>query len=728
MSQGELLVGQLSLDNVHLVADKRRRRYFELEVELAPQGTGSDMAAIVAYLQDECNLVPEPRSKFQRALALLDEGAPGGELLSPQERAVCGQIAKRKDVYGHKARGLLLLDEGVAQKEVARRTDRTEHTVRAWLTAFQQTRMGVFPDRMLRDVLSSPSAILPGIPREEAPESEAGDASQPQPEPQPLRALFKRYLVDQAHARTVADHALSLFDHLSSLHSLPPERRSLLETAALLHDVGVTTNSGGHHRTGRDILLLHPPEELGNEERLMVALTTYLHRKRMTTRKLAKKTSQTAFAGLSMRAQDEALALSALVRLADGLDYSQTQSSELGQVSRQEGLVQLEVTGPYAAIDAARAQERSDLWQLLFDAELRFAPVHAAGRLILPSEVEETAASAVDLMPEELPDHPHLSAEDTMAEAARKILAFHFQRMLYHEPGTRAGEDIIELHDMRVATRRMRAAFQVFGDYLDTRRLKPTRKGVKRTGRKLRSVQDLDVLWVKAQRYLGTLPPERQSDLIPLREVWEAEHERARERLLDYLDGKRYGKFKERTAELLQSPNVWELPALTQKGEVVPYRVRHIVPVAIYERAAALLAYDEWVSGPDVSLKRLHQLRIASERLRYALEFFEEVLAPQTGDLIKQMKRLQDHLGDLQDAVVASELLRNFLTWGTWGRAKDRKAARAPKEPIVAPGVVSYMAATQTELKRQLSTFPDVWAYFQSPEFKQSMAVVLATL
>jgi CHAD domain-containing protein len=150
--------------------------------------------------------------------------------------------------------------------------------------------------------------------------------------------------------------------------------------------------------------------------------------------------------------------------------------------------------------------------------------------------------------------------------------------------------------------------------------------------------------------------------------------------------------------------------------------------VAIYERAAALLAYDEWVSGPDVSLKRLHQLRIASERLRCALEFFEEVLAPQTGDLIKQMKRLQDHLEDLQDAVAASELLRNFLTWGTWGRAKDRKAARAPKEPIVAPGVVSYMAATQTELKRQLSTFPDVWAYFQSPEFKQSMAVVLATL
>ncbi|MGD8966428.1 MAG: CHAD domain-containing protein [Anaerolineae bacterium] len=728
MSQGELLVAQLSLDNVRLVADGKRRSYFELEVELAPQGTGGDMASIVAYLQDECNLVPEPRSKFQRALALLDEEAPGGDLLNPQERAICVQIAKRKDMYGRKAWGLLLLDEGVAQEEAAQRTDRTARTVRRWLTAFQQTRMGAFPDRILREILSSPAAILPGIPRERAPESAPGDASQPQPEPQPLTALFKRYLVDRAHTRTVADHALSLFDHLGSVHSLPPERRSLLETAALLHDVGVTTNSGGHHRAGRDILLLHPPQELDDEERLMVALTTYLHRKRMTTKKLDDKTSQAAFARLSTRAQEEALALSALVRLADGLDYSQTQSSGLGQVVRHEGLVELEVTGPYAAIDAARAQERSDLWQLLFDAQLQFTPSHAEGGLIPHSEEEEVAEAAVDLMPEQLPEHPYLSADDTMAEAARKILTFHFQRMLYHEPGTRAGEDIEELHDMRVATRRMRAAFRVFGDYTDGKRLKPLRKGVKRTCRKLGSVRDLDVFWEKAQRYLTTLPPERQSDLMPLREVWEAEHEQAREKLLDYLDGRRYAEFKERSAELLRMPEAWELSALTKQGEAVPHRVRHIVPVAVYERTAALLAYDEWVSEPNVSLKRLHRLRIAGERLRYTLEFFEEVLAPQTGDLLKRMKRLQDHLGDLQDAVVASELLRDFLTWGTWGRAKGKKKARMPKGPIVAPGVVSFMADKQIELGRQLSTFPELWAYFRSPEFTQSVAVIVAPL
>jgi CHAD domain-containing protein len=727
MSQGELLVAQLSLDNVHLVTNDRKRSYFELEVELAPQGTGNDMAAIVAYLQDEWNLVPEPRSKFQRALALLDEEAPWGKLLSAQERAICVQIAKRKDVYGRRARGLLLLDEGVVQGEAARRTDRTERTVRRWLTAFQQQRMGTFPDRILHDVQPSPAAILPPIPREETPDSELEAVSQPPPEPQPLRALFKRYLVDRAHARAVADHALTLFDYLRSFHRLPPERRSLLETAALVHNIGLASGPSSYHKTGRDILLAYPPEELDDEERLMVALTTYLHRKRLTSKKLDRKMSQAAFSGLSARAEEEALGLSALIRLAGGLDYSQTQSSELGQIVRHDDLVEFEVLGPYAAIDAARSQQRSDLWHVLYETELRFRPVHPDSGLMPDAEKQGAAEAVVGLMPEVLPEHPNLSADDTMAEAARKILTFHFQRMLYHEAGTRAGEDIEELHDMRVATRRMRAAFRVFGGYLDKKQLKPMRKGVKRTCRKLGSVRDLDVFWEKAQRHLDALPPERRGDLMPLREAWEAEYEQAREKLLAYLDGDRYSQFKERAARLLRTPDVWELSVLTKKGEAVPYQVRHVVPAAVYERTAAVLAYDEWVSRPNVSLKRLHRLRIAGKRLRYTLEFFEEVLAPQTGDLIKQMKKLQDHLGDLQDAVVASELLRDFLTWGTWGHAKGKKKRR-PKEPILAPGVVSYMADKQVELNRQLSTFPELWAYFRSPEFRQTVAVVVAPL
>jgi inorganic triphosphatase YgiF len=98
VSHGERPVGEWSLDEVHLTAEGGEHTYRELEVELAPQGTEDDLAAIVACLQDEWGLEPEPRSKFERALAFL-EGVPWeSKLLMAQERTICLQIATRDDL------------------------------------------------------------------------------------------------------------------------------------------------------------------------------------------------------------------------------------------------------------------------------------------------------------------------------------------------------------------------------------------------------------------------------------------------------------------------------------------------------------------------------------------------------------------------------------------------------------------------------------------------------
>ncbi len=72
VSQDEGPVAELSLDGVHLAAGDRELSFFELEVELTPQGNEEDLAAMVACLQDEWKLEPETRSKFERALAFLE--------------------------------------------------------------------------------------------------------------------------------------------------------------------------------------------------------------------------------------------------------------------------------------------------------------------------------------------------------------------------------------------------------------------------------------------------------------------------------------------------------------------------------------------------------------------------------------------------------------------------------------------------------------------------------
>ena len=346
---------------------------------------------------------------------------------------------------------------------------------------------------------------------------------------------------------------------------------------------------------------------------------------------------------------------------------------------------------------------------------------------VLASEPAQlaTVEAVAPVEPPKLPEKPGLDADDSMAEAARKTLYFHFQRMLAHEPGTRLGEDIDELHDMRVATRRMRAALNVFGDYVEPDAIAPFAKDLRRTGRVLGAVRDLDVFRDKAQRYLDLLPAERQSELDPLLAVWQAERDRARAQMIKYFDSKRYTRFKTKFGAFLQTPGAGARPIVSPEGEPLPHRVRHVVPLALYQGLSAVRAFDEWLS-PDVPLVRYHQLRIAFKGLRYTLEFFAEVLGPGAKPLINQVKRLQDHLGDLQDAVVACNVLRDFLSWGTWGHSTDE--ATAPSEAVIAPGVAMFLSARQTEIQELVNRFPPVWAPIRDAEFNRQLAALAAEL
>jgi len=320
-----------------------------------------------------------------------------------------------------------------------------------------------------------------------------------------------------------------------------------------------------------------------------------------------------------------------------------------------------------------------------------------------------------------LPKNPGLKIDETMAEGACKTLYFHFKRMVEHEPGTRAGEDIEELHDMRVATRRMRAALRVFGEYLDMRAMKPFVKDLRRTGRALGAVRDLDVFQQKTRRYSDTLPPERANELDPLFAVMHAEHQKARQAMLDFLDSPRYDRFKNRFNKFLKKPGAAALPACAEHGEPRPQRMRHVVPVVIQQRLAVVRAYDGYLEGPDVPLERLHRLRIAFKSLRYTLEFFREVLGPDTGPMIEELKQVQDHLGDLQDAVVTCTIVRDFLNWGTWGSRGSTKNIASFK-PVIAPGVVTYLSVRQAELQRLVAEFPAVWDRMQQSGFFKKIA------
>ncbi len=93
--------------------------------------------------------------------------------------------------------------------------------------------------------------------------------------------VCKRYAIDQKKAEPVRDHALQLFDALQKVHGLPPEYRTWLASAAMMHEVGKYMNHQGHHRHTWYIISNSEIFGFSPEQRLIVAATArYLGKSR----------------------------------------------------------------------------------------------------------------------------------------------------------------------------------------------------------------------------------------------------------------------------------------------------------------------------------------------------------------------------------------------------------------------------------------------------------------
>jgi CHAD domain-containing protein len=313
-----------------------------------------------------------------------------------------------------------------------------------------------------------------------------------------------------------------------------------------------------------------------------------------------------------------------------------------------------------------------------------------------------------------------LQATDSFAEAGRKVLKFHFARMLAHEAGTRLGEDIEELHDMRVATRRMRAAFNLFGAGYQPKAIKPLLQGLKATGRALGPVRDLDVFMEKLQAYRESLDSSEQDDFVIFLNVWAKKRDTARKQMLKYLDSKTYKRFKRDFQKFVTSAGSGE-KAIPKKMPPVPSQLRHITPGLVYKAYGQVRAYETLLNNAPI--ETLHQLRISFKGLRYTLEFLQEVLGEGRGEVLGEVKRMQNHLGDLNDADVAAALLRNFLA--EWEDYQQHLPLTRRQRPTP---IVSYLNVQINKRHHLLVTFPEAWETFNRPGVREKLAQAISIL
>ncbi len=129
------------------------------------------------------------------------------------------------------------------------------------------------------------------------------------------RSFANRVDHDTTHGEHVRQLARTLFHQLRDVHGIPDDRSVLLEVAALLHDVGEVVNVRGHHKHSEYMIRWARLPGLDDTAREIVALLARTHRKDAAR---AKQIINDSALPKDMRGQ--ARKLSALLRLADGLD------------------------------------------------------------------------------------------------------------------------------------------------------------------------------------------------------------------------------------------------------------------------------------------------------------------------------------------------------------------------------------------------------------------------
>jgi exopolyphosphatase/guanosine-5'-triphosphate,3'-diphosphate pyrophosphatase len=182
-------------------------------------------------------------------------------------------------------------------------------------------------------------------------------------------ALLVQFGWEPEHSRHVRDLAVGLFNELRPLHGFGDAERDLLEAAALLHDIGWTVTGQKHHKHAYRLIREHGDRLVGftSREVELVANVARYHRKALPS------PDHEAFASLPVSDQGIVTRLSALLRLADGLDRPHRQAVRIvrGAVAADRVTIALQVvTDPADHLNGAARKQ--DLFVAAFGRTIEF--------------------------------------------------------------------------------------------------------------------------------------------------------------------------------------------------------------------------------------------------------------------------------------------------------------------------------------------------------------------
>jgi CHAD domain-containing protein len=222
----------------------------------------------------------------------------------------------------------------------------------------------------------------------------------------------------------------------------------------------------------------------------------------------------------------------------------------------------------------------------------------------------------------------------------------------------------------------------------------------------LGDVRDLDIQLGRFDDWTENMPGDHREALDELADLLIGERGRARAELLAALDSKRYERLVTGlTTMLLQGPSIRSSAGRALSVTAVPALIgeRHDA-----SRKAARRAKRTGVASD------YHRLRIRCKRLRYSLEFASGLYGGELKAFVRQMTRLQDTLGAMQDAEVASARLQAI--------ALTEEGAGLSRSTIFAMGGVA--GRYHSEAERLLAELPALVDLLEGKQWARTRSVL----
>jgi CHAD domain-containing protein len=288
-----------------------------------------------------------------------------------------------------------------------------------------------------------------------------------------------------------------------------------------------------------------------------------------------------------------------------------------------------------------------------------------------------------------------LDFASTPTEVLRAALARSTARLLAHDPGVRLGGDDEDVHQARVATRRMRSDLRTFRRVLDPEWDESLRAELKWFGGVLGAVRDADVLLARLEQRVEELPEADRPAGSRVLDILRTKRGHARDELLAAMRSDRYVALLERLLAAARS-----VPPSTD-GADFELEVSDLAVKPWKKLRAAVHALGDEPPDPE-----LHQVRIRAKRARYAAEAVMPAVGNAPKRFAKAVADLQDVLGEHQDAVVAGQWLREHVP------PDDGEAA------FVA-GQLAVLEAAAAQTSRD--AWPAAWAAARRPKLRRWM-------